>query len=267
MGLIELMVAIVIALFVLAGLSGVFINMKLSNTGQDSLNQSQDSERVALNLLRTVVQQGGYYQAFSAGSFATAASAFAGGTNPVSTAYPLLPGQWISGSTQSTLGGSGHSLVVRYVGDSPSGIMNCAGQTIASGGATVMWTNTFALDTNNNLTCTVNSLTTGASATQTQGPYVLISNVSNMTILYGVDTLKGQAQDPGGPTQYMTAADINAANAANGSTSSANTTNLWYDVYTVRISLTFINPLTNGAGGGGNLPTVDETIFLMASSS
>ena len=78
-GLIELMVAIVIALFVLAGLSGVFINMKLSNTGQDSLNQSQDSERVALNLLRTVVQQGGYYQAFSAGSFATAASAFAGG--------------------------------------------------------------------------------------------------------------------------------------------------------------------------------------------
>lgn len=59
--LIELMIAIVIAMVVTAGAIAVFGNMRSTYTTQDKLGQLQDSQRLALTVLTTTVQQAGYF--------------------------------------------------------------------------------------------------------------------------------------------------------------------------------------------------------------
>ena len=250
-GLIEMMVAIVMALFVLAGLVSVFINMKVSYQAQDSLNQAQENERIALGMLRTFIQQGGFATVWNATSgYVDPSGLFAvDTTNGFGAA-----GQWITGVTNT---GASDTISVRYFGTAASGNANCAGQTNSSA-TDVLWTNVFAVDAQGELTCTV------VSGTKTWGPYPLVGNVNSMKVLYGVDTSAGSS---GGPVAYLSASAINALNSAAGNTAGVN---YWNYVYTVRITLTFNQTFSSGAGSGAagaTAPPVDETIFLMARSA
>ena len=138
-------------------------------------------------------------------------------------------GQFMVGTTGATA--NGDSISVRYVSASGDGLMNCFGGTNTSG-ANVTYVNVFSVDAQQNLICTLNGTTTNQ----------LISGVQNLTIQYGLDT-----DGDGSVNRYFSANQIPAAS--------------WGNVRSVRVSLTFINPL---AGQAGQQPTVGPFIQVIS---
>ena len=59
--LVELSIAILIALFLLGGLVTLVMGTRRTNATQSALSQLQDNERIAMTLITNVVQQAGYY--------------------------------------------------------------------------------------------------------------------------------------------------------------------------------------------------------------
>src|SRR5258705_13046112 len=112
-GLVELLIAIAIALFLLLGVSVAFINMKTAFTSQDQLAQLQDSERLALTVLTTTVQSAGYYPD---PVLATAADNLPAATGGYGT---FADGQGIVGTTGTSP--ASDTLTTRYVSASGDG--------------------------------------------------------------------------------------------------------------------------------------------------
>lgn len=228
--MIELMVSIAIALFIVAGLTVLFINMRTTFTSQDKLSQLQDSQRLAVTMLTTTVQSAGYFvdpvNNTSIGALPTTLVA-----NPDGTTYAA--GQGISG----TSGGGSDTVNVRYQTASGDGLMNCLGASnpVASG-VPAVWVNSFAVNASNELTCAVNG---GAAV-------ALVSNVARMTVLYGVDT-----DGDGKADTYLNAAAISSAG-------------LWGNAYTAQFTLSFINLMNSTPGASVTLPQPwVQTISLM----
>jgi type IV pilus assembly protein PilW len=139
--LVELMITMLIALFLLAGLVVMVQNTRQTYTNQNALSQLQDNERLAMTLLTDVIQAAGYYPDPVHNDENSANPAAAGaGTVPA-----LLAGQYIMG-VQSGVA-PGDSITVRYMTASPAagqtdGIINCHG-TSNTTGANVTYTNSF----------------------------------------------------------------------------------------------------------------------------
>ncbi len=94
--LVELMVAMAIALFLLGGLLTIVQNTRKTFGAQMQLAQLQDNQRLAMTLLGDVIQTAGYFPDPTVNTL--------GGTLPVvASAYPLGPfptaGQSITGTT------------------------------------------------------------------------------------------------------------------------------------------------------------------------
>jgi type IV pilus assembly protein PilW len=219
--LIEVMVALAVALFLLAG-----IVLVEQGTHQTSLNQSglanlQDEERTAMTILANVVQQAGYYP--------TPATLI-----PPSELLLALPvdgaiqaGQGIYGQTDAN---GNEILTVRFTTNSGDGVLNCQGSTNTTGPG-LEYDNIFAVDTTNHqLTCQVNGGTV----------VPLINNVQGITVLYGVNSTSIIPFDNSGAVDaYLTSAQV-TGNAA-GAT-------FWTNIYTVKVTITFINPLAGQPG-------------------
>ena len=210
LGLVELLVAVTIGLFILAGLSAVFLNMKQAFTSQDQLAQLQDNERLLLTVLTTTIQSAGYFPDPLANTAASALPAATGG------AY----GDFAAGQGVVGLSGTSDTITARYMTASADGVMNCLGNVNTSG-ANQLVTNTFSISAANELQCSTDGGTTNTP---------LVSGVTSMTVLYGTDTLgDGQA------LQYLGAAAV--------------TTNSWWpQVRTARITVNLANPFAAQAG-------------------
>jgi type IV pilus assembly protein PilW len=229
-GLVELMVALGIALFIAAGLAFLYVNMKSTFNSQDQMSQLQDAQRLALTMLTTTVQSAGYFP----------------GPSPSNTANMAFPadgssfsaGQGIVGS--SGTGTSSDTVNVRYqTAGSTDALMNCQGATAT---AQTTWVNSFAIDdSSNTLTCAViaksGAITTASAAVQ------LVSNVSKMSVLYGVDI-----DGDGNTDTYLPAGQITPA--------------LWPTVRSARFTLTFVVPPVT-PGGTPATQTWTQTIRLM----
>jgi type IV pilus assembly protein PilW len=222
LSLVELMVAITIALFIALGLSLLYVNMKSAFNSQDQMAQIQDAERLAVTMLTTTAQSAAYYPNPAANTRAVALPASAT-ANPDGTTFTA--GQGITG-TGAQGSSTSHTVDVRFQTASGDGLMNCQGGTNTSG-ATQVWVNSFAIDANNELTCAVNGGT----------PVVLVNNVAKMTVLYGVDVNADGYAD-----SYLDAATITSAN-------------MWASVRSAQVTLTFVNPLARQTGGSTTLPT------------
>ncbi len=59
--MVELMIAILIGLFLLAGLLTLVMGTRKTSTTQSQLAQLQDNERVSMTLMTNVIQQAGYF--------------------------------------------------------------------------------------------------------------------------------------------------------------------------------------------------------------
>jgi type IV pilus assembly protein PilW len=232
--LVELMVALAIALFIAAGLAFLYINMKNTFNSQDQSSQLQDAQRLALTMLTTTVQSAGYFPSPSPSN--TASMALPASTTNNADGSSFSAGQGIVGT--SGTGTSSDTVNVRYQTSGSDTVMNCQGATAT---AQTTWVNSFAIDSSNNLTCAVTAKS-GATTT-TSAAVQLAANVSNMSVAYGVD-INGD----GNTDTYLPAGQI--------------TTALWSTVRSARFTLTFVVPPVT-PGGTAATQTWVQTIRLM----
>ena len=232
--IIELMVALTIALFIVGAVLLMYLNMKSTFTTQDSLAQLQDSERLSLTMLTTTIQSAGYFVNPLTSTAITALPAATvtrqDGTSSVFSAAQPVVG---SGDGSGT-GANSDSIAVRFQTSPTDGLMNCQGATNTTSGPVVSY-NSFAVNAKNEFTCTVG----------TGNEVVLGSNVFQMKVLYGVDT-----NGDGDMDTYMPASGMTSA--------------LWASVYTAQISLTFLDTTASKPGSPIAMPKpVVQTINLM----
>jgi type IV pilus assembly protein PilW len=214
--LIELLVVLAISAFLLAGLFTIEQNMSLASKNQAALTQLQDNERLAMTRLAETIQHAGYYTAPILNTPGGALQAQTVGT----TAF--VAGQSIAGTHTSPT--TGDSVSARFLTTSVDGLLNCDGTPNVSSPATVPNVNTFSIDANQNLVCTV---TTGSGSTSS----ILVPGITNMQITYGVNTTTAS----NAPVDtYLTADKMTSA--------------YWLNVLSVRINLTFTNPLASQPG-------------------
>ncbi len=219
--LIELAVALLIGLFLIGGLLTLVQAMKRTSSVQTGMSQLQDNERLAMQLITDVVQTAGY---FPDPQNNTASAKFA-------AAGSFTAGQALYGTGT----GTGDTISVRYATDGTDNVIDCSGNAQT----TTTLTNTFSLDANGDLQCTL-TVGTGTPATLT-----LVSGLTNITILYGVQTNSTSGNN-------SIDAYLNASQVAAGS--------YWPDVISVQVALTFTNPLY-GTGNGQTTQASPTIVF------
>jgi len=222
MGLIELLIAMVIGLVIVGAMMSVLVSTRATSLAQNGLAQLQDDQRLALIMLSNTIQGAGYFP------------------NPLTSTQTIeLPanatfvnaGQSVAGSTG--VAAPGDTLTVRYEAGTADGMMDCNGRGNTSGANLVM-VNTFSVDANSNLVCSVNG-----GAVQ-----ALAANVQNFQVFYGVDTNADSSVD-----RYIAAGAMTNAN--------------WANVISVRVTLTFTNPLAGQPGQAATLAPITQIIALM----
>jgi len=212
--MVELMVAIAVAVFLLAGLCSVLQNTRNTSNNQTVLAQLQDNERIAMTILSETVQQAGYYPN---PLNTTLAAGFPAST--VTTAFTQA-GQLLLGGFNTDVGGVGDFITVRYQSDATNTILNCLGKSDIVG---VAHEYRFSV-------ATVGKVTSLFCTRDADPAIPLVDNVSNLRIYYGVDTTgAGNGVNAYIPGEFMTPTN-------------------WLNVYSVKITLTFVNPLASQPG-------------------
>jgi type IV pilus assembly protein PilW len=220
--LVEMMVALTIGLFLVLGFTVAFVNMKGTFVSQDKLSQLQDNERLAMAVLTSTVGQAGYFPVTTANLGATRSGALPADAN--ATYGALAAGQAVIG--QVAAAGRSETLSTRYAGNTSDGLLNCVGGNVVISPATSgSVRNVFAVNTATNTLGCVYSTDGGATyVTDTGGqPFALVSNITSMSVQYGVDT-----DADGNIDTYKAVGSVAAGE--------------WASVKAVRVTLTFINP-------------------------
>ncbi len=226
--LIELMIALLIGIFLIGGLLTLVQAMKRTSTIQSGLSQLQENERLAMTLVTNVVQSTGYFPDPLTNSQASEFPA----------AGSFVQGQALYGTGTGTL----DTLFVRYATSGTDNVMDCSGNTQSS---PTLLTNEFSLDASGDLQCT---LTGGGDAEDSSSVITLVSGLTNMAILYGVQT--NPASGNTSVDAYLNASQVSAGN-------------YWPDVISVEVALTFKNPLYGEPGQTNQTITFRRVIDLM----
>ena len=213
--LVELLVAMAIAVFLLAGLFTIVQGTRTTFGNQNQLAQLQDNERLAMTLITDVVQTAGYFPD-------PTNNTAAGSLPPVGTTFQA--GQAISG--QRNAAAPEDSITVRYTTGPNDGIINCTGNSNTTA-APVQYMNAFSITNtgpNNSpqLVCTLSA----------NAPVALVNGVQNLQIWYGVKrdfTVDNNSVDTYLRADQMTPAD-------------------WGNLTAVRVILSFSNPLFGQPG-------------------
>jgi type IV pilus assembly protein PilW len=210
--LIELMIAILIALFLIGGIIVVEQGVHTAYGNQSGIAQLQDEERFAMTMLTDTISSAGYFPNPTLTSEVAALP---------STGSPLNmeAGQSLTGAA-----GPPDSVYARFMTASGDGTDFCDGTTNTSGG-NLTYTS-YLYVASNELYCQVQPGT--GSAWNAAVP--LVNGVTNMQIWYGVNT---SGTDNNVDT-YIPSSSMTAAN--------------WQSVSSVMIVLTFLNPLYGSPG-------------------
>lgn len=232
--LVELMISITIALFLLLGLASIFQTTRFTYGAQQGLAGVQDNGSVAMIMLANAIESAGYYASPQ--------------TNPRTLAFPANAAAAPFATAETVYGTSaaaapGDTIAVRYDTSVIGGAIDCVGGN--TGSVVIPTVNVFSISAAapgapSQLQCAVS-----VGGAPPGAPTPLVSGITNMTITYGVDTtLSGSA------TQYLDATAV----AAGG---------YWNSVISVRVELTLANPL---AGQPGQLAGIllTRTIPIMS---
>ena len=103
--LIELMIAILIAVFLIGGLVTLVSGMKRASVSQGGLSELQDNQRIAMTLINDVIQSAGYFPDPTVNTAATSL--------PIVGTFTFA-GQSIVGQGAWTDPAPGNSITVRY---------------------------------------------------------------------------------------------------------------------------------------------------------
>jgi len=235
--LVEVMVAISIALFLMGGALLMVQHTRNAFKAQNQLSQLQESERMAMALITDVIQSTGYYP------------------NPhiftdVQTLVPTpaLPTPGAPNITNKAVANAvGDTITVRYAAGPADNVYNCRGDRNTSAGAFETWENTFSVVPDApaqdgtpqfKLQCTLWSLSAGDAP-----PAPLVSGVRNLTIQYGVKTAGAAA--PSCVDRYKATKDMQPAD--------------WSNICSVKVTLTFANPFNPP---GGATPSINFTRII-----
>jgi type IV pilus assembly protein PilW len=206
--LVELMVTISIALFLLGGLVTILQTVRRTYASQQAQVQLQDQQRFAVTLLTDVIQSGGYFDNPTGDTILSALPA---------VAPNFGSGQAFFGTQGAALPAAGDTIYVRFRTASGDGIINCSGSSNASG-VDQVYTNLFSVNpATGQLMCSLN----GAAAVP------LVSGVVNLQIYYGV-----KRAVPASDYNVDTYEQANAMQASD-----------WDQISSVRVVVTFANPL------------------------
>jgi type IV pilus assembly protein PilW len=206
---IELMVAMAISLFLLIGLFTIMQGTRKTSDNERLLAQLQDDERIAMTLMGGVIESAGYYS--------NALNIDVTGALPVSAVFASA-GQGVFGAANA----QGDTVTLRYQTSAADGVLNCQGANPGAG----TYENEFSVDPNGQLVCKVNG----------GNPVPLVGNIQTLDIRYGVGTAITTPNSAGTVDAYLTAAQVNASAV------------YWTNVYTVRVAITFKNPLSAQPG-------------------
>jgi len=221
--LVELMVALAISFFIIAGMLTIFENVHSTYSTQTALANLEDNERLAMTLITDVVSSAGY---FPDPSTYTAIDTLAASPHFTAAGSPAIAG----GTTAL-----GDTITVRYAPDTTGDLYNCFGGTNANAPYDE-WENTFSIVSTGGISgalqCTFWSK---SGANIPPGPIPLVQGLTNGTggspkgiqILYGVGT--GKAAAPTCVDTYKSIADMTAAD--------------WAQVCTLKVTLSFVNPV------------------------
>jgi type IV pilus assembly protein PilW len=207
--LIELMITVAIALFLLGGLVTILQNVRGAYNNQQSLAQLADQQRFAMTVLTDVIQAGGYFPDPVAWQPTTA----------LPLAGPYAAGQAFTGTHPA---GGPDIIGVRYRTAINDGVILCDGSTNTAQAPTGLYTNQFTVvppagNVPGQLTCSLN----GAAAV------ALVNGVQNLLVHYGVK--RDFTTNDYNVDTYLTADQMSA--------------NDWSNLSSVRVILTFNNPL------------------------
>lgn len=234
--LIELLVAMAIALFLLAGLLTIVQSTRSAFGTQNQLAQLQDSERLAMTLMTDVIQAAGYFPDPTTNTLAVLPA--------VGTTFAV--GQAIDGASGTAA--PGDTVSIRFMTNSGDPIINCTGGTNATGAAAV-YTNTFSVDADGNLDCTLSVNGAASPAVVLVGPQAGgIGGVQNLQVWYGVK--RDTSTDDYNVDTYLTAAQMTAAD--------------WSNVTAVKVRITFNNPLAAQQPGKPTLNYIERVIGVMS---
>jgi type IV pilus assembly protein PilW len=248
--LVELSVAMVIALFLIAGLFTIEQSTRNTSSQQTLLAQLQDNQRLAMTIMTDVIQAGGYFADPTKYTAATVLPSVSG------TLFPTA-GMGIYGTTNA---GLPDSIYVQYMSEGPAtdNMIRCDGQQTTAVAGGVAYINQFSVDpVKKQLLCTVSTNIASTVAQLTNPPVVLVDGVANQGVINGVENLQilygvattgtnGYSVDT-----YMTAAQVTAANK-------------WIDVSSVKVTLTFSNPLFGQPGQTQPTISFERVIGIMS---
>ena len=185
--LIEVMIAVLVALFLLEGILTIVQNNRKVFGTQNQLAQLQDGQRLVMTMIADVIQTAGYFPDPTANTSAV-----------LTATAPFVAGQAIAGTYNAAA--PGDTIRARYVTASGDGILNCSGASNTSG-ANQIYVNVFSI-IGGQLVCTMNG---------TQ--YTLMGGVQNLSVLYGVKT--NFAVDDNTVDTYLNASQMTVANWSN----------------------------------------------------
>jgi type IV pilus assembly protein PilW len=223
LGLIELLIAMAIGLIIVGAMMSVLFSTRSTSLAQSGMAQLQDDQRLALMMLTNVVQGAGYFPNPLTSTLTTEL--------PANTTF-VNAGQSVAGTTGAAA--PGDTLIVRYEAGTADGTMDCNGRGNTSG-ANLMMVNTFSVDANGNLVCSVNG---GAAL-------ALAGSVQNFRVFYGVDTDGDESAD-----RYIAASSMTNVN--------------WGNVVSIRVTLTFNNPLAGQPGQPNTLAPITQIVTLLS---
>jgi type IV pilus assembly protein PilW len=230
--LIELMIAITVAIFLVGGLLWMVQSTRNTFAAQNQLAQLQDNERLVLTFMTEVIEAAGY--------FPNPAVNTSTAVMPVALPTFATAGQAVSGQGAFTAAAPGDTVSIRYGAGPNDDIFNCRGTKNAVAPYDT-FVNTFSVSPAGVLTCTFSS-----GALPLPGvPVPLVNGVKTMVILYGVK--KNPADTLSCADTYLDATQMAATD--------------WSNVCTVKVTVSFINPLDP------NKPTIDITRVIAVMST
>lgn len=214
--LIELMIASTVALFLIGGLLMMVQSTRNAFQTQNQLAQFQDNERLAMTFVAEVIESTGYFpnpRLYTSTAVMPVAGVFA------------APGQAVFGTSNALA--PGDTVTVRFGAAQNDNIFNCRG-TINAVAPFDTFVNRFWVDNtvpaNPVLTCTFSS-----SVANVNVP--LVNGVKMLKIWYGIK--RNPADTQSCADTYLNASQMLAAD--------------WNNVCTVKITVSFINPLNAAA--------------------
>jgi len=212
--LVELMIAIAVALFLIAGILTLVQSTRSAFATQTALSQFQDNQRLTMTFMAEVIESAGYFPSpnlYTAGAILP----------PAPNLSPTPP--WtVTG--QSVIGTPGDTITVRFGAALNDNVFGCNGAQNLAVAPFDVFISTFFVDAANRLMCTA----TSAAGTST---VVLVNQVTNLQAVYGV---KRNPADTGSCTDtYLRTTQMLPSD--------------WPNVWSVTVTVTFVNPLDNTA--------------------